>query len=285
MRVFIHTNEKQLIGALVSRYTFERHNPGLTVDLINLHDYPSLNQRNGSNYLRNGELIAWDSEDLQTFTPLRFLPPQLCNYTGKALVVDPDVFCLKPIAADLWDKVNPSSPIAARWIDGGHSHYWASSVMVLQCDGLRHWDFDLSINEMFQLKRDYRAWISLETEAHLKINTLEERYNSFDKINDDTVLLHNTSRATQPWKTGLEIDYLKERKGRKTLKTQIKRIAKKILKPQPTQYYTEHPDETQSSLFFQNLSGAINSNYITADQLKWAIENKYVRQDLMELIK
>lgn len=284
MRVFIHTNEKQLIGALVSRYTFETHNPGLTVELINLSDHPSLSQRDGSSYLRNGELIAWDSEDLQTFTPLRFLPPQLCNYTGKALVVDPDVFCLKPLAADLWGKVNLSSPIAARWIDGGHSQYWASSVMVLQCDSLRHWDFDVCVNEMFQLKRDYRAWISLETEAHLKINTLEERYNSFDKVNDDTVLLHNTSRVTQPWKTGLEIDYLKERKGVKTFKSQIKKIAKKMLKPQRTEFYKQHPDKKQSSLFFRNLSEAIHAKYVTEDQLSWAIENKYVRHDILEFL-
>ena len=33
-------------------------------------------------------------EDLQSFTPLRFMPPQLMGYEGRAIVVDPDVFAV-----------------------------------------------------------------------------------------------------------------------------------------------------------------------------------------------
>ena len=41
--------------------------------------------------LRDGVLRQWHMEDLQSFTPTRFMPPQLTGYQGRAVVIDPDV--------------------------------------------------------------------------------------------------------------------------------------------------------------------------------------------------
>src|SRR5204862_121996 len=40
------------------------------------------------------------------------------------------------------------------------------------------------------------------------IGLFEAAWNDFDRLNANTRLLHNTRRRTQPWKTGLPVDYM-----------------------------------------------------------------------------
>ena len=44
----------------------------------------------------------WRNDDLQSFTPLRFLPPQLMGYQGRAVVIDPDIFA----TGDIWELLS-----------------------------------------------------------------------------------------------------------------------------------------------------------------------------------
>src|SRR6476619_615136 len=98
--IFIHTNEKQIVGALVSQYSFERfaaNKDAFGVKLIHTRDYPFLDAHEGRSYLRGGLSREWKNDDLQSFTVLRFMPPELMGYEGRSVVVDPDVFCLSDI--------------------------------------------------------------------------------------------------------------------------------------------------------------------------------------------
>jgi hypothetical protein len=93
--VFIHTNHKQYIGALVSQYSFKRNSPNAAkfdVNIIHSNDHPFLRAKEGQSFLRAGGMRVWRMEDLQSFTPLRFMPPELMGYQGRAVVIDPDVF-------------------------------------------------------------------------------------------------------------------------------------------------------------------------------------------------
>ena len=95
--VFIHTNHKQYIGALVSQYSFKRNSPNadkFDVNIIHSNDHPFLRAKEGQSFLRAGGMRVWHMEDLQSFTPLRFLAPELMGYEGRAVVVDPDVFAV-----------------------------------------------------------------------------------------------------------------------------------------------------------------------------------------------
>ena len=95
--VFIHTNHKQHIGALVSQYSFKRNSPNadqFDVNIIHSNDHPFLRAKEGQSFLRAGGMRVWHMEDLQSFTPLRFLAPELMGYEGRAVVVDPDVFAV-----------------------------------------------------------------------------------------------------------------------------------------------------------------------------------------------
>ena len=91
--VFIHTNHKQKLGAVVSRYSLQKnsaHAEQFDVRFIEVKDFPCMAEREGQLYLRDGEMRPWLNNDLQSFTPLRFAPPQLMNYEGRAVVIDPD---------------------------------------------------------------------------------------------------------------------------------------------------------------------------------------------------
>jgi hypothetical protein len=95
--VFIHTNHRQWIGALVSAYSMRRnsaHGDDFEVEFIHTKDHPFLREKEGKEFLRGGTSRVWQMEDLQSFTPLRFMPPQLMGYQGRAVVVDPDVFAV-----------------------------------------------------------------------------------------------------------------------------------------------------------------------------------------------
>ena len=85
--------------------------------------------------------------------------------------------------------------------------YFASSVMLLDCAKLRHWRCEEQFNELFEFKRDYMDWVSLKLEPRETIGLLEKEWNDFDRLTAATKMLHNTRRITQPWKTGLPIDF------------------------------------------------------------------------------
>ncbi len=213
--VFIHTNHRQKLGALVSRYSLRRnsaHAADFEVRFIEVADFPCMLQREGQLYLRDGEMRPWLNDDLQSFTPLRFAPPQLMGYQGRAVVIDPDIFAI----GDIWELLSrdlAGAAILCRPKSGrkGRKGAFASSVMVLDCARLEHWRFEENFNEMFAepgpVRRDYMDWVSLKLEDPATIGPLEEEWNDFDHLTEQTRLLHNTKRKTQPWKTGLKIDY------------------------------------------------------------------------------
>ncbi len=100
--VFIHTNPKQIVGAIVAEHALRRsstHNDQFDVRIIDTRDHGFLGDFEGKLYLRDGVKRIWLNDDLQSFTPLRFMPPELMGYQGRAVVIDPDIFAL----ADVWD--------------------------------------------------------------------------------------------------------------------------------------------------------------------------------------
>ena len=103
--VFIHTNHKQIVGALVAKYALRRnsrHNDKFEVRIIEKKDYPFFDAREGQTYLRDGVKRTWLNDDLQSFTPLRFMPPELMGYKGRSVVIDPDIFAV----GDVWELLS-----------------------------------------------------------------------------------------------------------------------------------------------------------------------------------
>ena len=177
--VFIHTNPKQIVGAIVSQYSMRRNSrrpDDFDIRVINTGDHPFLQRREGQEYLRDGVTRVWHNSDLQSFTPLRFMPPELMGYAGRAVVVDPDVFAV----GDVWellDRDMRGAAIMCRPRSGAKEKrgMMATSVMLLDCAKLTHWRCEEQFNEMFALKRDYMKWIGLLYEDPKTIAPARER--------------------------------------------------------------------------------------------------------------
>lgn len=296
--VFIHTNAKQMVGAIVAEHSFRKtsaHNEKFDVRFIRLEDYPALHNRHGKLYLREGKKVQWDNNDLQSFTPLRFLPPLLMGYRGKTTVVDPDVFALKDIFSLLNRSMEGKAVMCRKIIPkDGRPAYFATSVMLLDCEKLSHWKWEEAIEDMFSFKRDYRDWMSLYLEPEEATGILEDKWNHYDLLNEDTCLLHNTGRLTQPWKTGLPIDF--------TPKIPPEQMPPKwglIPRPwierarsfvhgrpyAPSGFYREHPDPNQIRFFFTLLKECIDNKRITESFLQQEIKRGHVRSDALKILE
>ena len=277
--VFIHTNAKQLLGAYVGAYALRRNsaNPeAFEVRVLERESYAFFDAKEGQSFLRAGVTRVWRNDDLQSFTPLRYMPPELMEFQGRAVVTDPDVFAVGDIN-ELLTRDMQGKAIMAVPRDGHNDQkgYIATSVMLLDCARLTHWDCETQFNELFEMKRDYVPWITLQLEPRETVGFLEPEWNHFDTLNDRTKLLHNTKRNTQPWKTGLPVDYT-VREGRRFGILPNSWFAASRYKP--------HPDPRQEALFFGLLRECLECGEIGEDVVRAEMRNGHIRQDTLELL-
>ncbi|MGE0824517.1 MAG: hypothetical protein AB7G75_11240 [Candidatus Binatia bacterium] len=289
--VFVHTNDKQLVGALVSAYSLRRNSPhadAFDVCILQHQDYPFFQAREGHPFLHNGGKRIWKNDDLQSFTPLRFMPPELMGCQGRAVVIDPDVFAV----GDVWELLSldmngHALMCVARPGHNGQSDYLASSVMLLDCAQLTDWRCEEQFAELFAFTRDYTEWIALQYEPRERIGLLDPAWNHFDILNRETKLLHNTKRQTQPWKTGLPRDYTVRGKGwRSQVKTHIKKVKGWFVGKAAVQdRYTRHPDPKQEAFFFGLLRECVEQGIITQDLLRDEMQRNHLRHDTLALLE
>jgi hypothetical protein len=277
---FIHTNAKQMLGALVSAHSYRRNsrNPdAFEVRILLAEDYPEL-QQEGRTFLRGGHERAWDPDDLQSFTPLRYAVPDLMGHDGVALVTDPDVFAVGDVG-ELFTRDLQGKAIWCRPRPGFDkiTDPLATSVMLLDCGKLPHWRFKQDLDDLFGHRLDYLDWINLKREDLSTIGLLEPEWNDFDHLTPRTKLLHNTKRRTQPWKTGLPVDFtLRERRGLMSLVMPIVRMA--------APNYTRHPDRNQEAYFYALLAEGLDTGSIAPDQVEKEVRLGHVRPDSLALI-
>lgn len=283
--IFIQTNNKQSIGAIVSAYSMKRnsaHADKFDVSVIRQEDYPFFSKREGQSYRRHGVERVWHENDLQSFTLTRFMPPKLMGYKGRALVVDPDVFAVQ----DVWELLTRDMKGKAIMCRGSKfkNGAFASSVMLLDCAKLTHWDVEKGFNELFEGKRDYHNWISLLMEDPDTIGTFENEWNDFDRLTPQTKMIHNTRRRTQPWKTGLKVDYTPTEFV--PVIGWIMRMRRKLFGDHALLgRYARHPDPKQEALFFSLLKGAYEAGLVTDEQIREAMAKNYIRHDSIEVMK
>jgi hypothetical protein len=288
--IFIHTNHRQMLGAIVSEYSLRRnsgHGDDFDIRLIEVQDQTFMKAREGQFYLRDGDKRPWLNEDLQSFTPLRFMPPELMGYQGRAVVIDPDVFAV----GDVWELLSrdmEGHALMCRPKSGskGKRGCLASSVMLLDCEKLKHWRVEEQFAEMFDFKRDYMDWVCLKLEDTDQIGLFENYWNDFDHLDSQTRLLHNTKRKTQPWKTGLPVDFRPAdtfrlfpprhwiRRARRALFGDYRFAGK----------YKEHPDPKQEQFFFGLLRECLDSGIVSESMIRDEMRHNHVRHDALEVI-
>lgn len=275
MKIFIQSNKYQLIAAKVAKFSFERFN--YDVEIMNFENYEILKKNLNNTILRNGKVTTF-KDDLQSFTLLRFLAPQLNNYNDLILIIDPDIFALKnPI--EIFEEINENHNIYCTY----YNNKPRSEMMLIDASKIR-WNFNEIINDLFNHKLDYSDLINLNFDKNLKIKELKKKFNSHDKIINDTIMLHTTKRITQPWKEGLDINFertnftyfqiLKEKlKKIINMKYNEELIAKKFLK---------HPDENVIKIVKKLFIDAKNLGYLSQEEIDEEIKRFNLSNKIFE---
>ncbi|MEO7564328.1 MAG: hypothetical protein ABIR63_06860 [Sphingomicrobium sp.] len=277
-KVFIQANARQMLGARISAFSYARNSNfagEFDVHVMDSADFPRLNRPDRS-ILRGGHIRAWDPDDLQSFTPLRFAPPTLMNFSGRALVTDPDCFGVGDVAELLFDYDMGGKAIQAvpRPGHNGDEDYIATSVMLLDCAMLKHWDFEPLLDRLFGHRFDYVEWMQLKYEDRSTIGALAPQWNSFDRLEPGTRILHTTKRRTQPWKSGLPVDYtLRESGPLDALRRLVNRR------------YERHPDQRQEAFVYALLAEMVDAGVITKDELAHEMAANHIRHDSLALIE
>ncbi len=290
--VFIHSNEKQRLGALVSAYSLKARSKApedFDVRILWAEDFPFIKARDGQAYLREGRQVVWTEDDLQSFTPIRFDVPRAMGYAGRAVVIDPDVFAVGDVRELLQRELGGHAVLAKRMpAEGRKPMHWASSVMLLDCARFGHWRCEEDFARLFTLERDYVDWMWLLLEPADTVGKLEEQWNHFDTLDVTTKLLHNTHRRTQPWKTNLPADFTPrgqhfEASNQSLLLRAVARFRGQHAGPRGR--YKRHPDPAQERLFFALLRECLVEGAITLSVVEEEIERRHVRRDALALVE
>jgi hypothetical protein len=204
-------------------------------------------------------------------------------------VIDPDVFA----ASDIWellDRDMQGKAIMCRMRSGPKGlvdRCFASSVMLLDCAKLTHWDAEAKFEAMFNFTQDYQPWICLKDQDRDTIDYFEPEWNDFDKFTEDTRMLHTTRRRTQPWKTGLPTDWRPAERFRLFPPIAwIMRARRKLF----GEYgllgnYKEHPDKNQENFFLGLLRECMEAGTITEEFVRHEMEQNHVRHDIFDVLK
>jgi hypothetical protein len=162
-----------------------------------------------------------------------------------------------------------------------------TSVMLLDCARLTHWRCEENFAETFRFKHDYASWVSLQLEPQDSLGQLEDQRNDFDRLTPATKLLHNPRRRTQPWKTGLPVDYRPAEHGHGFPPLAWALRARRLLFGEYglLGHYARHPDRRQEALFFGLLRECLESGAVGEDLLRQAMALNYVRHDALAVIE
>lgn len=276
--LYIQANSKQLVGAKIAKFALETKGRakerGIPVTIINVEEMPLYMQFVGMSYLRNGRVIKNDLRDLQFFTLSRFAPPEMQSYTGRAVVIDPDIFALSDIGPLFEMHLGDAAIAACTKKDA-----WDSSVMVLECEKLKHWSIKSLLTDLTDKKTDYEEWMTLRNEH---VTELSRDWNSLDALSPATKMLHTTVRITQPWRTGLPIDF--------TIQPMPKLFGfiprepiHKLLGKYPT-HYRPHPNAQIEASVLTLIRDAIDAGALMRSDVETGIASSNIRPDIFEAL-
>jgi hypothetical protein len=275
LKVFIQANNRQLFGARLAKFALEKHaSRPINIEILNVDELLVFRAFVGKSFRRGHEIRTYTLDDLQSFTLSRFMPPELMGYDGRAVVLDPDIFALadiwKLLGKDMQEYVVLACP---------KKNAWDSSVMLLDCAKLTHWDIGDILERLASHKLNYTTLMTLAKED---VGELTRDWNSLDILSEETKMLHTTERLTQPWKTGLPIDFTRNRMS-KLFGIIPREPIHKLIGKYPT-YYLPHPDKTIEEFFIALAREAYQAGVFSKEEIEKEICAKHVRRDMLNLI-
>jgi len=277
-KVFIQANNKQKIGALLAAFALtktKKAGDDYEIEIVNVDELDLFKRFSGKTYFRKGKLVTYNPNDLQSFTLSRFIPPQLMGYKGRAVVIDPDIFAVQNIGELFFMNLEGKAIACCP-----RKNAWDTSVMIMDCEKLSQISLEKMLADLEEKREDYDSIMTLKKEK--SILPLSRIWNNLDTLTSETKLLHTTNRLTQPWKTGLPIDF--------TMNPLPKFFG--IIPREPffrllgkiPNTYQPHPDKKIERFFFSLAKEALDQNFITEDMIQEAIKKSFVRKDFLLMI-
>jgi hypothetical protein len=183
IKIYIGCTRKELLPAKVLKYSIEKHSHLST-------DIKFLFQSN----IPIPEVTIKENQARTPFSFQRFLIPEISDFSGKAIYLDADMLVFKNII-DIW-KTDFSDANVLLCKDKGHRKPQLS-VMMLDCSRLK-WNIKSIIKKLNnnELTYDQLMHDFVIADYDMKIN---ESWNTIDKYNHGTSLLHYTDMTKQPW--------------------------------------------------------------------------------------
>ncbi len=193
IQIAIGTQTNQYIGQKVLEYTIRKH----TKEAVDIRYPTQIAPRRGGT----------------KFGFVRFQVPELFGFKGKAIYMDADQLVFSDVR-ELIDALDSDHAIGVvRHIFGTFAGQPVAernetSVMVLDCEKLSDWKSDVIFENVVRNDtklepgqihyRDFMrlAWVDQEL-----IQEIDNRWNHYNVINDETKLVHFSHVRDQPWKT------------------------------------------------------------------------------------
>jgi hypothetical protein len=243
VRVFIGSGEASLLERRVAVYSLRKHT-GRDLDIYVFNGTHNAVELNDGEPFAAPMSLRVKYRNVTEFSLYRYLIPEICGYEGRAIYIDSDTICLTDIG-ELFDAPMGDAHFLAKSeaYDGG---LWGLSVMLIDC-GTCRFDLEAVVKEMDEglyTMSDFSCMSPAFLSRHpYRIGELDPRWNSFDRADGETKLIHYTNLYTQPWK------------------------------------YTGHP---HGGLWFEYLAEARANGYVTPRDIELSLVRSYVRLDLME---
>lgn len=153
------------------------------------------------------------------FASHRYLVPKLCNYKGFAIYLDVDMLVLGDLR-ELWNYRTKGKWCITR-IDAKRGP--RDEVSVIDCGAFK----DLPPETI--LKQQHGKWAAKNKIRKKYIVNIPKNWNSIDKLESDTKILHYSCLGTQPWHP-----------------------------EQPIRRYRPHKDKKAANLFWEYFKEATN---------------------------
>lgn len=190
LRIFVGGTDEHRLPFEVLKYSIEQR-ASCEVEVKMIGDLPVV-RRVPEAWLRKGPTA---------FSFQRFLIPEACEFSGRALYLDSDMIVHGDVAEldDLeWPTSNGWEP--AVLITPG----WQSAVMLLNCSALRAWDITELCQALDRGDFKYPALSNLKfCPPGVVLQSLPSAWNCMDAIHDrngaPAKLIHYTGMRTQPW--------------------------------------------------------------------------------------
>lgn len=203
VRIYIGTDQSQLLGARVLEYSVLKHCP-LPVKFDHMFSVQAPMPKDPKNQPRTG------------FSFNRFAIPRLAGNRGRAVYLDADMLVLRNFL-DLWDTpFNGATVLYCKNHDASRVKQF--SVLLMDCSRL-DWDLNTIVAGLDAGKYDYEGLMKefcIEAAENVRAD-LPAEWNSLERYEPGmTGLIHYTDMQTQPWvnrknKNGsLWVQYLRE---------------------------------------------------------------------------